>query len=85
MLYIDDMDLIQEATNKDGIEHVRVMSKAQIKQIFLDGHEVTHVYYADSLKGVLVKHKLTVDGRMLAVDGKPINEILFGEVKIVYG
>ena len=84
MLQIDDTRLILEAINKDGVEHASVLPKKRVKEFLLNGCKVTHVYYADSHKGVLIREKTTVDGLIISVDCKSIYQIEFGKVEIIY-
>lgn len=84
MLKIDDTNLILDAINNDGVGHASVLAKKRIKEVLLNGCKVPHAYYANTEKGILIKAKTTLEGCLITVDGKPVHEIKFGKVEIIY-
>lgn len=84
MINIDDGNLISQAVNQEGVYHAEVRkSTSGPKKVLLDGEECMYVIFADTNKGYLIRHKATIDGRVITVGNEPVFEILFGKVEVI--
>ncbi|OTU51869.1 hypothetical protein CAT36_07550 [Acinetobacter pittii] len=85
MINLDDANLISQAINVDGVYHVEVRkSTSGPKKVLLDGEDCKYVIFADTNKGYLIRHKTTIDGRVVTVGDEPVFEILFGKVEVTF-
>jgi len=84
MINLDDGNLITQAINVDGVYHVEVRKKNGPNKVLLDGGECKFVIFADTNKGYLIRHKTTMDGRLVTVGNEPAFEILFGKVEVIF-
>ncbi|MDV8150433.1 hypothetical protein R5L37_01455 [Acinetobacter pittii] len=83
MIHLDDANLISQAINVDGVYHVDVVKSTNgPKKVLLDDEECKYVIFADTNKGYLIRHKATIDGRVITVGNEPVFEILFGKVEV---
>ncbi|OTU22105.1 hypothetical protein [Acinetobacter pittii] len=83
MINLDDANLISQAINVDGVYHVDVVKSTNgPKKVLLDDEECKYVIFADTNKGYLIRHKATIDGRVITVGNEPVFEILFGKVEV---
>jgi len=84
MINLDDGNLITQAINEDGVYHVDVVKSTNgPKKVLLDGEECKGVIFADTNKGYLIRHKTTLDGRVVTVGNEIVFEILFGKVEVI--
>jgi hypothetical protein len=84
MIKLDDGNLITQAINEGGVYHVEVRkSNNGPKKVMLDGEECKFVIFADTNKGYLIRHKTTMDGRVVTVGSEAVFEILFGKVEVI--
>ncbi|HBY0821374.1 TPA: hypothetical protein MIP25_26020 [Klebsiella pneumoniae] len=51
--------------------------------VYLDGHEVKHVFSADDEKGEVIAAELDSRGYLTAENGEVKRQTLFGQVRIV--
>lgn len=85
MINLDDGNLITQAINEDGVYHVEVRKATNgPKKVMLDSEECKYVIFADTKKGYVIRHKTTIDGRVVTVGNEPVFEILFGEVEVTF-
>lgn len=85
MINLDDGNLISQAINQDGVYHVEVRKSSNSpKQVMLDGQECKYVIFADTNKGYVIRHKTTIDDRVVTLGNEPVFEILFGKVEVVF-
>lgn len=83
MIYLDDSNLIQRATESDQAFHVGVRSD-NIKDIFIDGNPVLGVVYVDLEKGFLIRFKTDLESKPIVIAEGLVHEILFGNVTVEY-
>ena len=83
MINLEDGNLITQAINEDGVYHVEVRKDNLPKKVMIDGEECKFVIFADTNKGYLIRHKTTLEGRVVTVFNEPAFELLFGKVEVI--
>ncbi|HEO1790641.1 TPA: hypothetical protein VAM21_003419 [Acinetobacter baumannii] len=84
MINLDDGNLISSAVNQEGVYHAEVRKSTNgPKKVLLEGEECKYVIFADTNKGYVIRHKTTIDDRVVSVGNEPVFEILFGKVEVI--
>lgn len=83
MIYLDNSNLIQRATESDQAFHIGVRAD-NIKNIFIDGNPVLGAVYVDLEKGFLIRFKTDLESKPIVIAEGLAHEILFGNVTVEY-
>ena len=83
MINLDDSNLVGQALNTPGVFHADVLGQHGCKKVIVDGIECKYVIFADTNKGYVIRHKTSLDGKLLIVSNKSVCELLFGQVEVV--